>query len=72
MSEYKTENLNHRISINILFKFIIPEHESAKENNMFLNDHCCFKKLISIRTTPELSSKRISYGVTKNFPRAFK
>jgi hypothetical protein len=39
MSEYKTENLNHRISIDILFKFIIPEHESAKGNNMFLNDH---------------------------------
>jgi hypothetical protein len=36
MSEYKTENLNHRISIYIFFLFIIPEHESAKENNMFL------------------------------------
>jgi hypothetical protein len=52
MSEYKTENFNNRISIDILFLFIITEHESAKENNMFLNDHCCFKKLISIRTSP--------------------
>ncbi len=78
MSEYKTENLNHRISINIFFSFITPEHESAKENNMFLNDHCGFKKLISIRTIPrtifvsKIVLGIVSYRVTKNFSRAFK
>ena len=74
MSEYKTENLNHRISINIFFSFITPEHESAKENNMFLNDHGRFKKLISIRTSPrtifETNFLRIFYET--NYEEIFK
>jgi hypothetical protein len=35
----------------------ISEHESAEGNNMFLSDHCCSKKCISMRTSPRTFAK---------------